>query len=119
MIWKFIILSNYLEYGTNRLVHRNVGRKPIAIKQEDMADILKVTVRTVNTLIKNLTEALSIFRFNSEYYINPTFASRSQWISTEHLLKMIKLDPIMISEIDKGQQYIIKRLLINEIRDPK
>tara|TARA_B100000575_G_C23049716_1_gene604260 strand:- start:162 stop:683 length:522 start_codon:yes stop_codon:yes gene_type:complete len=115
-LWKFIILSDYLEYGTNRLVYRHVGRAPIAIKQENMADILKVTVRTVNTLIKNLIGELAVFRFSSEYFINPTFASRSQSISTEHLLDMIKLDPHITTEIDEKQQYIIRKFLKTEIK---
>ena len=48
--------------------------------------------------------------------INPTFASRSQSISTEHLLNMIKLDPHITTEIDEKQQYIIRKFLKTEIK---
>tara|TARA_Y100001935_G_C17113030_1_gene411784 strand:- start:158 stop:679 length:522 start_codon:yes stop_codon:yes gene_type:complete len=115
-LWKFIILSDFLEYETNRLVYRNVGRKPILLRQHHMADILEVTVRTVNTLIKNLIKSLAIFKFKTGYYINPTFASRSQYISTKYLIKMIELDPSITSMIDEKQQYLIRKYLKVEIK---
>ena len=118
-LWKFIILSDFLEYETNRLVYSSVGRKPVVIRQNHMADILEVTVRTVNTLIKNLIENLAVFKFRNGYYINPTFASRSQYISTDYLLEMIRLDPSITGEIDEKQQYIIRKFLKAEIKISK
>ena len=113
---KFVMLSDFLEYETNRLVYRNVGRKPIVIMQYHMADILGVTARTVNTLIKSLTENLAVFKFSSGYYINPTFASRSQYISTKYLLKMIEFDPSIASCIDEKQRYIIRKYLKMKVK---
>ena len=115
-LWKFIKLTYYLDYYTNKLVYRHVGRNPISIKQQDMADILEVTIRTISTLTKNLIESLALFKFKSGYYVNPTFASRSQHISTEFLFEMIKKDPSITNEIDKKQQHLIRKLLKVEIR---
>ena len=84
-----------------------------------MANILNVTVRTINTLVKSLTKDLALFKFESEYYVNPTFASRSQHISTEFLFDMIKLDPSITNEIAKKQQNIIQKLLKINANDNK
>ncbi|MDA9946963.1 hypothetical protein N9E12_03870 [Candidatus Marinimicrobia bacterium] len=116
-LWKFIQLTYYLDYDTNKLVYRHTGRKPIAIKQQNMADILGITIRSVNTLVKNLTDCLAMFRIQSCYFINPTFASRSQYISTEHLFDMIKLDPSITNEINQKQQIVIRKYLRAELLD--
>ena len=49
-----------------------------------------------------LTGLPALFRFEGEYYINPSFAIRSNFISTEHIDKMLSID------LDIGQ-YIAKR----------
>lgn len=116
-LWKFIQLTYYLDYDTNKLVYRHVGRKPIALKQQDMADILGITIRSINTFVKNLTNCLAMFRIQSCYFINPTFASRSQYISTDYLFDMIKLDPSITNEIDQKQQIVIRKYLKAELLD--
>ena len=99
---RFIKLAGYIEYGTNRLTISHAGRKPIVIRQKQMADILQESIRTIHSLVTYLTEKRALFRFKGEYYINPSFAIRSNFISTEHIDKMLSID------LDIGQ-YIAKR----------
>ncbi len=104
----FVKLANYLEYSTNRLVDRHVGRTPNSLLHKDMVDILDVTRRTVGTFMRKMIDLKSILRIDSHYYINPSFASRSVGIDSNIVRRMIEIDPSIFHFIDKEQQLIIK-----------
>ena len=89
---KLTSLLPYLEWQTNRLVNKNVGRYPIPLKQKDMALLLNVTTRTISSFIQRLFEAKALFRFDSEYYINPSFVGLSASYDTEIIIKMMDED---------------------------
>ena len=104
----FVKLTNYLEYWTNRLVYRHVGRTPIPLLHKDMADILDVSKRTVTTFMGKMSDIKSILRIDSHYYVNPSFASRSAGLDSGIVMRMIDIDPTIINHIDQKQQLIIK-----------
>ena len=104
----FVKLANYLEYSTNRLVDRHVGRTPKSLLHKDMVDILDVTRRTVGTFMRKMIDLKSILRIDSHYYINPSFASRSVGLDSSIVRRMIKIDPSIFHYIDEKQQSIIK-----------
>ena len=87
----FVKLANYLDYWNNRLVYRHVGRTPIPLLHKDMADILDVSKRTVTTFMGKMNEIKSILRIDSNYYINPTFASRSRGVDSGIVMKMMDI----------------------------
>ena len=104
----FVKLANYLEYSTNRLVDRHVGRTPKPLLHKDMVDILDVTRRTVGTFMRKMIDLKSILRIDSHYYINPSFASRSAGLDSGIVMRMIDIDPTIFNHIDQKQQLIIK-----------
>ena len=104
----FVKLANYLEYSTNRLVDRHVGRTPKPLLHKDMVDILDVTRRTVGTFMRKMIDLKSILRIDSHYYINPSFAPRSVGLDSSIVMRMIDIDPTIFNHIDQKQQLIIK-----------
>ena len=104
---KFVQLTDCLEYGTNRLVDRHVGKTPIALKQQDMADRLNISERTVNSFIKRMKQLKAILRIDCQYYISPKFASRSNGLHSDIVIKMIEIDPSIKREIDEKQRRIL------------
>ena len=104
----FVKLTDYLEYSTNKLVYRHVGRTPKPLLHKDMADILDVSKRTVTTFMGKMSDIKSILRIDSNYYINPSFASRSRGVDFGIVMKMMDIDPSIFHFIDKKQQSIIK-----------
>ena len=104
----FVKLTNNLEYLTNRLVYRHVGRTPIPLLHKDIADILDVTIKTVGTFMRKMIDLKSILRIDSHYYINPSFASRSVGLDSSIVKRMIEIDPSIFHYIDEKQQSIIK-----------
>ena len=105
-------LSENIEYATNRLTISAVGTKSIVIKQTDMAEILGLSTRTVTDLVTYLKDKRALLKIKGAYYINPTFATRSQGISTECLEEMIALDPEItkyLSERDKSTISTLER----------
>ena len=105
----FVKLANYLEYSTNRLVDRHVGRTPKPLLHKDMVDILDVTRRTVGTFMRKMIDLKSILRIDSNYYINPSFASRSRGVDFDIVMKMMEIDPSIFQFIDEKQQSIIEK----------
>ena len=100
-------MANYLEYETNRYTKRNVGRVPIPMKQKDFEEVLGVSMRTVGTIFKELSDNLAILHFNGFYFCNPTFATRSKKIDANLLLHMIKIDPSIRQYISKTDKRLI------------
>ena len=109
---KLAILSDYIEYETNRLtISQAGGIPPIIIRQKEMAEILKVTQRTVSTFISNMKDQRIIFKIDGSYFINPIFSMQSKGIFSEIFFKMIKLDPSLLNFVDDKQKNTIKALL--------
>ena len=106
---RFIKLAGYIEYGTNRLTRSHAGRKPIVIRQKQMADILQESIRTIYSLVTYLTEKRALFRFDGKYYINPSFAIRSSFISTKHIDKMLSIDFDIGQYINKRDKLVLDR----------
>ena len=107
---QFCKLLENIEYDTNRLTISAVGTKSIVIKQTDMAEILGLSTRTVNALVKYLKEKRAIFKIEGAHYINPSFAMRSGYISTEYLEEMLKLDPELKIYLPERVQSTINKL---------
>ena len=103
----FVKLANYLDYWNNRLVYRHVGRTPIPLLHKDMADILDVSIRTVTAFMGKMSDIKSIIKIDSNYYINPSFASRSKGIDCDIVMEMKKFDPSIFQFIDDKQKAII------------
>ena len=103
----FVKLTDYLEYSTNKLVYRHVGRTPKPLLHKDMADILDVSIRTVTAFMGKMSDIKSILKIDSNYYINPSFASRSKGIDYDIVMKMKEFDPSIFQFIDEEQKAII------------
>ena len=104
---KLSLLQPYLEWQTNRLVNKHVGRYPVPIKQKDMALLLNVHERTISSLISTLKDENGIFIFDSQYYLNPSFVGSSESYDTEIIIKMIQKDPQLKSYLKKDHlEYI-------------
>ena len=103
----FVKLANHLDYYTNRLVDGHVGRTPKRLLHKDMADILDVSIRTVTAFMGKMSDIKSIIKIDSNYYINPSFASRSKGIDCDIVMEMKKFDPSIFQFIDDKQEAII------------
>ena len=111
-IGKFFKLTEYLDYYTNRLVDRHVGRSPKPLNQIDISKILNITPRQTNTFMTKMKAINAIMKIDGDYYMNPRFASRSKDIDTDIIIKMIKIDPLikkaMKEEIWKRLKYFLQ-----------
>ena len=105
---KLSSLKPFLEWETNRLVNKSVGRHAIPLKQKDIAIILNVTERTISSFIQRLIDKKALFRFDSEYYINPSFVGSSRSYDTEIIIKMLEEDPDLESFLDEKVFYKIR-----------
>ena len=103
----YVKLTDYVEYSTNKLVYRHVGRTPKPLLYKDMADILDVSIRTVTAFMGKMSDIKSIIKIDSNYYINPSFASRSKGIDCDIVMEMKKFDPSIFQFIDDKQKAII------------
>ena len=106
----FCKLAKYIEFGTNRLTISGVGKIPVVIRQKHMAEILGVSQRSITNLVKHLFDYRALFKINGAYYVNPTFAIRSAYISTEHFEEMLKLDPEIRINLNKRDQALVNQL---------
>ena len=109
----FVKLTNHVDYYTNRLVDRHVGKRPKPLLHKDMADILDVSIRTVTAFMGKMSDIKSILKMNSNYYINPSFASRSVGIDCDIVMKMKEFDPSIFQFIDEQQKAIINIFNLN------
>ena len=110
-IGKFVKLTEHLEWLTNRLVNRGVGRKPIPLDQRDISHILEENIRSTSTFMVNMQEISAIMRIEGAYYMNPRFASHSKYIITEHIEEMINRDPLILNAITDEQRKKLKYFL--------
>ena len=106
-IGKFFKLTEYLDYFTNRLVDRHVGKSPKPLNQNDISKIISRTPRQTNTFMAKMMSINAIIKIDGDYYMNPRFASRSKGINTDIIIKMIKIDPLIKKAMNKA---IWKRL---------
>jgi len=110
-IAKFVKLTEHLEWVTNRLVDQGVGRKPIPLNQSDISHILEENIRSTNTFMVEMQEISAIMRIEGAYYMNPRFASRSRYITTEHIEEMINRDPLILNAVSDHQRKKLKYFL--------
>jgi len=109
---KLAMLSNHIEYETNRLtISQTGGISPIIIKQKEMAEILNISQRSVSMFIKEMKAKRIIFRIDGSYFINPIFSTRSLGIKREIFFKMAKIDITLLDYVDDEQKSIVKLLL--------
>ena len=94
-MYKFIKLLRFLEGPNQRLGYYKQGEKPIPLKKVHMAKELDVDPKTVRFFIENMLDVKGYFKFDSHFYVNPTFATRTRAVHTKNLLKMLELDPII------------------------
>ena len=111
LLGKLCKLKPFIEWRTNRLVFKHVGRKPKALKQNDIAEILEVTSRTVSTIIKKLVDVCAIFRFGGEYYLNPAFIGGSNEYESEIICKMMTRDFYLEYELNKNDLKGLRKLI--------
>jgi len=100
---RFVMLLNYLEYRTNRLVDKGPGHFPIPLNRENMAHIMELEKRQGYHIIRQMKNFKAIFKIDGAYYINPRFASRSDGIVVEIIEKMLKMDPLLPIAMKDGQ----------------
>ena len=100
-------LRHFIEWRTNRLVIKHVGRYPIPLKQKDIAEILDVTPRTVSDFFSNLFDVYAAFKIDRDYYLNPSFVGVSDGYDVDILSAMMEIDPFLENEINKKD---IKRI---------
>ena len=110
-IGKFIKLTEHLEWDTNRLVDKGVGRNPTPLDQRDISHILEENIRSTSTFMVNMQEISAIMRIEGAYYMNPRFASRSPYIITEHIEEMINRDPLILNTVTVDQRKKLKYFL--------
>ena len=58
--------------------------------------------------VQRLIDKKALFRFDSEYYINPSFVGSSRSYDTEIIIKMLEEDPDLESFIDEKVFYKIR-----------
>ena len=110
-IGKFIKLTEHLEWDTNRLVDKGVGRNPTPLDQRDISHILEENIRSTNTFMVEMQEISAIMRIEEAYYMNPRFASHSKYIITEHIEEMINRDPLILNAVSDHQRKKLKYFL--------
>ena len=109
---KLAILSEHIEYQTNRLtISQPGGIPPIIIRQKEMAEILNISQRSVSMFIKKMKSKRIIFRIDGSYFINPIFSTKSKGIKSEIFFKMVKLDITLLDYVNDEQKYIVRLLL--------
>ena len=107
----FVKLTDCLDYHTNRLVDNHVGRSPVPLNQKDISKRLNISERTVRTFMKEMKGIHAIFIIKGNYYINPSFASRSGGINSDIVLKMIETDSSILDSIDIKQRSIVRQFI--------
>ena len=102
-IGKFVKLTNHLEYWTNRLVEKSIGRTPIPLDQTMMSHLLDISIRTTNTFMQEMKSIKAIMKIETDYYMSPRFASRSTGIDTDIIIKMIEKDSSIIEAMNRSE----------------
>ena len=110
-IGKFVKLTNHLEYMTNRLVEKSIGRTSIPLDQAMISHILKKTIKTTNTFMQEMKSIKAIMKIETDYYMNPRFASRSTGIYTDIIIKMIEKDSSIIEAMNRSEWNRLKHYI--------
>jgi hypothetical protein len=110
-IGKFLKLTDHLEYCTNRLVEGSRGRKPIPLDQVMISHILKKTIRTTNTFMREMDAIKAIMKIDTDYHMSPRFASRASSLNTDIIIKMIKKDSLIVKAMDRNQWNRLKHFI--------
>tara|TARA_Y100000768_G_scaffold296561_1_gene230373 strand:+ start:6247 stop:6759 length:513 start_codon:yes stop_codon:yes gene_type:complete len=100
---RFVMLLDYLDYDTNKLVDKGPGRLTVPLNRENMAHIMELEKRQGYHIIRQMKNLSAIFKIDGDYYINPRFASRNSGINVEIIEKMLVLDPLLPSAMNKTQ----------------
>ena len=100
LIGHLAVLSNYLEYGTNRLTISGMGKRLKVMNDEHISRELNISTKQGNRIITRLIDAKALFFFNEEYYINPTFYLYGASFDSEHLEEMMEQDPEILCHIE-------------------
>tara|TARA_B100001115_G_C15660301_1_gene318507 strand:- start:141 stop:608 length:468 start_codon:yes stop_codon:yes gene_type:complete len=100
LIGHLAVLSNYLEYGTNRLTISGMGKRLKVMNDEHISRELNISTKQGNRIITKLIDAKALFFFNEEYYINPTFYLYGASFDSEHLEEMMEQDPEILCHIE-------------------
>ena len=110
-IGKFVKLTNHLEYCTNRLVEKSRGRIPIPLDQIMISHHLGISIRTTNTFMQEMKSIKAIMKIETDYYMNPRFASRSRGIDTDIIIKMIEKDSSIIEAMNRSEWNRLKHYI--------
>ena len=110
-IGKFVKLTNHLEYWTNRLVEKSIGRTPIPLDQTMMSHLLDISIRTTNTFMQEMKSIKAIMKIETDYYMSPRFASRSTGIYTDIIIKMIEKDSSIIEAMNRSEWNRLKHYI--------
>ena len=102
-IGKFVKLTEHLEYWTNRLVEKSIGRTPIPLDQTMISHLLDISIRTTNTFMQDMKSIKAIMKIDTDYYMSPRFASRSTGIYTDIIIKMIEKDSLIIEAMNRSE----------------
>ena len=110
-IGKFVKLTNHLEYWTNRLVEKSIGRTPIPLDQTMMSHLLDISIRITNTFMQEMKSIKAIMKIDTDYYMSPRFASRSPRIYTDIIIKMIEKDSSIIEAMNRSEWNRLKHYI--------
>ena len=110
-IGKFVKLTNHLEYMTNRLVEKSIGRTPIPLDQTMMSHLLDISIRTTNTFMQEMKSIKAIMKIETDYYMSPRFSSRSTGIYTDIIIKMIEKDSLIIEAMNRSEWNRLKHFI--------
>ena len=110
-IGKLVRLSNYLDYYTNMLVDKGDGRKPIPLDYAGIGYITNLEKRQTGNYMREMLNHKAIMKIDSNYHMSPRFLSRSNSIDSDIIIKMIKIDPLIIKAMDKGTWNRLKHFI--------
>ena len=110
-IGKFVKLTNHLEYMTNRLVEKSIGRTPIPLDQAMISHHQGISIRTTNTFMQEMKSIKAIMKIETDYYMNPRFVLRSRGIDTDIIIKMIEKDSSIIEAMNRSEWNRLKHYI--------
>ena len=79
LVGHLAVLSNYLEYGTNRLTISGMGKRIKVMNNEHISRELNISTKQGNRVITELINAKALFLFDEEYYWNRNACPWSAW----------------------------------------
>ena len=97
LIGHLILLSENLEYQTNRLTISSTGVSAKVMNIEHISKHLDISLKQTKRVEKDLINSKSLFIIDNTYWINPTFISKGTVFYTHVLDEMIEQDPDMLT----------------------